>query len=149
MDKFDSWLNQIHDEEGELAYRAVYSAYRLAMSGDEVDESRAKSRRGPDGSFEIHAGRESITLVDHSERVALAQFIAGRYCNDDFPTMAEWERQQDDDWEDRHHYWGIEDPENWHTPWTPWKDLKRWVEDKWRELGWWWARATSKRRPKQ
>lgn len=62
------WQRQIHEEEGELAYRAVYSAYRLAVSGDEQTGSSARSRRRSDGVFGIHAGRESITLVNDSER---------------------------------------------------------------------------------
>ncbi|MFF0635248.1 hypothetical protein ACFYTS_22420 [Nocardia sp. NPDC004151] len=27
MEKFDAWLAQIHDDQDEFAYRAIYSAY--------------------------------------------------------------------------------------------------------------------------
>lgn len=132
MEKFDSWLDQIHDfhdARGELAYRAIYSVYRMAVDGDEQSETRAQSSRGPDGNLQIHAGRESITLADDSEREELAQFIARRYCGSEFPDMAAWKRHQDDDWEeDLRDYWDPEDRKNWHTPWTPWTDLKWWFK---------------------
>ena len=104
MEKFDAWLDQIHDSDDEFAYRAVYSAYLRASVGREGNNVEAEGRR-PDGGFEIRAGRETIVLADDAEREALAAHMVRRYCGDRYPDMQSWEQQQ--------HDWYVDDLNNW------------------------------------
>lgn len=105
MEKFDTWLDQIHDEDDEFAYRALYAAYLSASSGFESKDVESSSARRSDGSFEIYAGRETIVLVDDAEREALAAYMVRRYCGDHYPDMGAWESAQHSGYVDDLHSW--------------------------------------------
>ncbi|MFD6358201.1 hypothetical protein [Nocardia tengchongensis] len=105
MEKFDAWLAQIHDDQDEFAYRAIYSAYLNAAGGFPFDGVESSCRRLADGGFEITAGRETITLADDAEREALAAHMVNRYCEERYPGMREWEEQQ--------HRWYVDDLRDW------------------------------------
>ncbi|WP_327142822.1 hypothetical protein [Nocardia sp. NBC_01327] len=105
MEKFDAWLRQIHDENDEFAYRAVYSAHLGASGGFESSDVESSCRRRSDEGFEIPAGRATMVLADDAEREALAAYMVRRYCGDRYPTMRAWEKQQ--------HEWYVEELHNW------------------------------------
>ncbi|MVU77341.1 hypothetical protein GPX89_08785 [Nocardia sp. ET3-3] len=105
MEKFDAWLDQIHDREGRFDYRAIYSAYLDAAGGHESKGGESSARRLDDGGFEIRVGRETIVLADDAEREALAAHMVRRYCGDRYPDMRAWE--------DQRHSWYVEDLHDW------------------------------------
>ncbi|TVT56086.1 hypothetical protein FNH05_08795 [Amycolatopsis rhizosphaerae] len=104
-EKFEAWLDQIHDSDDEFAYRSVYAAYLYASGGRGGNSGEAEGRRRADGGFEIRAGRETIVLADDAERETLAAHMVRRYCGNRYPDMQAWERQQ--------HEWYVADLRDW------------------------------------
>ena len=132
MEKFDHWLDQINDAYDEFAYRAIYSAYLDASGGFESRSPESSSRRHPDGSFEIRAGRETIVLADDAEREALAAHMVKRYCGERYSSMRMWEQGR--------HTSYLDDRDNWTS-------VGSWYSDgPSAEAGTWWSRLVDRLR---
>ncbi|WP_189212798.1 hypothetical protein [Actinokineospora fastidiosa] len=91
IDSFDAWLAQVHDDEDEYAYRAVYYAYMGAHSGRRI-AGEACGEVLPGGGYRLTAGRDrELVLGNESARKAFVAHLVARYCGDRYPDMAAWE----------------------------------------------------------
>jgi hypothetical protein len=95
-EKFKVFVDWMHAEHTDLAYRYVYAAYCATGGPWEKTSGYATLHVWPEGGgFVLKAGGDAELVLDDADQLsAFHDYLVRRYCRDKYPDMAAWEAQQ-------------------------------------------------------